>query len=61
MCDAYTLFSTGVIISLEMSNYTVLEGENVSVCANLTAGVSDKVLTLNVTTEEGTANGVCLK
>ena len=54
-CDCVYFGLSGVVIELEQLDYTVTEGQNVSICANITAGVSDKILTLNITTMEGTA------
>ena len=47
------------MIELEQLDYTVMEGQNVSICASIAAGVSDKMLTLNITTVEETATCMC--
>ena len=48
----------GVIVSLEKSEYTTREGETVIVCANIVAGFSDKMLILNISTTNETAEGL---
>ena len=48
----------GVIISLEQLEYTTTEGERVVICADVVAGVSNKVLILNVSTINGMAEGL---
>lgn len=47
----------GVIISLEQLEYTTTEGETAVICADVVAGISSKVLILNVSTTNGTAEG----
>lgn len=58
MCIKGILFCIGVTVDLEQPEYSVEEGETVSVCASITAGVSDIVFRLPVSIVEGTAEGL---
>ena len=60
MCikNAAFYFWTGVTVDLEQSEYSVEEGETLTVCASITTGVSDIVLRLPVSIVEGTAEGL---
>ena len=46
---------TDVTVSLEQPEYSIIEGETLTVCASITAGASNKELMLDVSTVEGIA------